>query len=86
MKLPQRVASLCLVFALGSYGLAAEYSLEQWKAWSKQATGRCPQETWLQYATPEEAGWSSEKLQRAREYFEAIDSAVRTGAVTRTAA
>ena len=34
-----------------------------------------PGKTWQQYATPEEAGWSSQKLQAARDYFEGLDSA-----------
>jgi len=69
-----------LLLALGSLALlspcpAAEYPIDQWKAWDGHAPDRYPQETWLQYATPEEAGWSSEKLQEAREYFDTINSA-----------
>ncbi len=54
---------------------ADEFPIEQWNAWRQQTTNRYPQRTWLQYATPEEAGWSSEKLQQAREYYDTIDSA-----------
>ena len=54
---------------------AGEYPAEQWKAWREHSTGRYPQATWLQYATPEEAGWSSEKLDAARACFDKIDSA-----------
>jgi len=42
---------------------------------SSCTTSRYPEQTWLRYATPEEAGWSSEKLQDARDYFDQIDSA-----------
>jgi CubicO group peptidase (beta-lactamase class C family) len=46
---------------------------------------RYPGETWLRYATPEEAGWSSKKLEVARSYFDMIDSAallvVHNGAI-----
>lgn len=34
-----------------------------------------PGKTWLQYATPEEAGWSTAKLEEARKYSEKIGSA-----------
>ena len=30
---------------------------------------------WFQYASPEEAGFSAEKLEKAREYFNTIDAA-----------
>jgi CubicO group peptidase (beta-lactamase class C family) len=33
-----------------------------------------PGESWLQYASPEEAGFSSERLEKAKEYFEKMDS------------
>lgn len=36
---------------------------------------RYPEKTWLRYASPEEAGWSSQKLEIARSYYELIDSA-----------
>jgi CubicO group peptidase (beta-lactamase class C family) len=36
---------------------------------------RYPGKFWQKYATPEEAGWSSQKLEAAREYFEMLDSA-----------
>ena len=54
---------------------ADDFPIEQWNAWRQHTTDRWPQETWLQYATQEEAGWSSEKLQQAREYYDTIDSA-----------
>lgn len=34
-----------------------------------------PGSFWMQYATPEEAGWSKEKLETARQYAESINSA-----------
>ena len=54
---------------------ASDYPIDEWKTWREHAPDRYPQETWLQYASPEEAGWSSEKLQKAREHFDAINSA-----------
>jgi len=54
---------------------AGEFPVEKWNAWRQDSTCCYPQQTWLQYATPEQAGWSSEKLQKAREYFDSTDSA-----------
>lgn len=39
------------------------------------AIARNPQETWEQYKTPEEAGWSSEKLEQAKELYDSLDAA-----------
>lgn len=39
------------------------------------AAGRYPGETWMQYADPQEAGWSSQKLAEAQAYAESIGSA-----------
>jgi CubicO group peptidase (beta-lactamase class C family) len=39
------------------------------------AVAQNPQETWEQYRTPEEAGWSSEKLKLARELYDSLDAA-----------
>lgn len=34
-----------------------------------------PQERWEQYKTPEEAGWSSDKLEQAKELYDSLDAA-----------
>ena len=64
---------------------AGEYPVDDWQKWLESSTGRCPQQGWLKYATPEEAGWSSERLREAEAYFDTIDSAavmvVHDGAV-----
>jgi CubicO group peptidase (beta-lactamase class C family) len=39
------------------------------------ALAQNPQETWEQYKTPEEAGWSSEKLEQARILYDSLDAA-----------
>ncbi|MGB7062177.1 MAG: serine hydrolase [Candidatus Zixiibacteriota bacterium] len=39
------------------------------------AIARNPQETWEQYKSPEEAGWSSEKLEQAKELYDSLDAA-----------
>lgn len=36
---------------------------------------RYPGSTWLRYATPEEAGWSSEMLEVVKDYYDMLDSA-----------
>jgi CubicO group peptidase (beta-lactamase class C family) len=54
---------------------AADYPVEQWESWHEQNSGRCPGTTWLQYANPEDAGWSADGLGQAKEYFDSIDAA-----------
>ena len=54
---------------------AGEYPVEQWAAWHEQATGRCPGSTWLQYANPEDAGWSAAGLEEAKACFDSLDAA-----------
>ena len=46
-----------------------------WPEWNGVTPPMYPGERWLQYATPEEAGWSSEKLQSAAAMIEEAESA-----------
>jgi CubicO group peptidase (beta-lactamase class C family) len=39
------------------------------------AFGQCPDGEWMQYQDPAEAGWSLEKLEQARQYYDEIGSA-----------
>lgn len=39
------------------------------------AIAQNPQEAWEQYKTPEEAGWSSEKLEQAKRLYDSLDAA-----------
>lgn len=39
------------------------------------AIAQNPQGTWEQYKTPEEAGWSSEKLEQAKRLYDSLDAA-----------
>lgn len=64
-----------LGLALLTPGAASDYPTDQWSKWLSSTTDRYPGETWARYATPEEAGWSSEGLEKARDYFDQIDSA-----------
>jgi CubicO group peptidase (beta-lactamase class C family) len=66
--------ALCL-FVLRSPCPAGEYPVDQWKAWLARSGDRYPQASWLAYAEPEEAGWSSEGLREARAYFDSLNSA-----------
>jgi CubicO group peptidase (beta-lactamase class C family) len=43
--------------------------------WSADAGARYPDGSWLRYASPEDAGWSTAKLDSARGLWEQIDSA-----------
>ena len=46
-----------------------------WAEWNAVSQPRYPDETWEQYATPEEAGWSSEELSLAEEMLDPVGSA-----------
>ncbi len=75
------------ILAAGPASLARDdpYPVDQWRAWLGESADRYPGKTWLMYAAPEEAGWSSAGLRRAKRHFDAIDSAavmvVHDGAV-----
>lgn len=40
------------------------------------STGRVPGDTWLRYATPEEAGWSSERIAGVKAFADSVGSGV----------
>ncbi len=52
---------------------------------SSPAVERFPQDKWMQYASPEDAGFSAQKLEQAKQYWKSLQSAafmvVRDGAV-----
>jgi len=54
---------------------AADYPVQQWKRWDEGAGDRYPGKVWARFATPEEAGWSSAKLDEARKRYDKLDSA-----------
>jgi CubicO group peptidase (beta-lactamase class C family) len=62
------IASLVFALALATApsGHAQRLSTENWGQWNAASIPIYPDETWQQYATPEEAGWSSEGLKSAR--------------------
>ena len=75
MRLRSAFSVILQILVVLSPCAAGEYPTEQWKAWLERSTNRYPQETWLKYADPEEAGWSCEELEQARAFFDKIDSA-----------
>jgi hypothetical protein len=59
MNRPQFVSFLIFFWALapmaGSHAQALK--TQDWKIWNNRSQTVFPQENWLRYATPEEAGW-----------------------------
>ncbi len=56
---------------------SAERSFKQstWAAWNQSFAPRFPGKTWEKYATPEDAGWSSEELAKVRALSDTLGSA-----------
>ena len=75
MKRGLALIAVCFFLVAPPCCVANEYPVEQWNAWQKHASDRYPEQSWLMYQTPEEAGWSSERLDKAREYYETLDAA-----------
>lgn len=75
MKRGLRLLLAVLLLAVSTPCVACPYPTEKWKGWLEHSTNRYPQRSWMKYAAPEEAGWSSERLRQARDYFQKIDSA-----------
>lgn len=71
MKSP---AILLLFTLLAMLGCKKHYSSMEWKKWKKDSVEYFPKETWMAYATPEEAGWSSKKMNDARNFFKKSSS------------
>ncbi len=79
--MPRLFRYLALVLGLCSWQIVPSAAQEQhfkpstWAAWNKSFAPRFPVKTWQKFATPEEAGWSSEKLEEVRNLSEVIGSA-----------
>lgn len=73
----------CLLLALvlcclrGPMAGAAEPTFEPsaWAAWNKGFSAHYPGKTWQKFATPEEAGWSTAKLDEVRAKSQSLGSA-----------
>ena len=63
---PILCVAFSLVLTLGSSSHAELLQTQAWEEWNAASRPLFPGESWEQYATPEEAGWSSEKLASAR--------------------
>jgi CubicO group peptidase (beta-lactamase class C family) len=74
----RRLRAAASLFVLGSMLLAH----------SASAQDRFPQDSWMQYSSPEEAGWSSQKIQDAKAFADSIGTAafmlVHDGAIVAT--
>ncbi|MEM7564559.1 MAG: serine hydrolase, partial [Pseudomonadota bacterium] len=73
-------ATICFLVFLGFSSIsglsdAQDYASENWGEWNAVAPEIFPGTTWMKYQSPEEAGWSSEKLAKARHWFDEADSA-----------
>ena len=68
----------CLAFSLvltfGSSSHAKLLQTQEWEEWNAASRPLFPAENLMQYKTPEEAGWSSEKLASARLASDLADS------------
>ncbi len=57
---------LCLAMAPAKFGYAQLLQTQDWEKWNGVSTPIYPGKYWKQFETPEEAGWSSEKLGSAQ--------------------
>ncbi len=76
---PTRLTILVLaIFSLVAgvpTGQVRAWPLAEWEQWNQAAAPRFPGRTWQGYATPEEAGWSSDGLAAAEKLSRAYGSA-----------
>lgn len=66
---------LVVILASGSSANAQPLSTEEWGRWNAISTPTFPDSGWKKYSTPEDAGWSSEKLAEARATSQSAGSA-----------
>jgi hypothetical protein len=66
---------LALALTVGPGAHADSFSIEEWGQWNVVSTPISPGEVWQRYETPEEAGWSSEKLSHVLEAAQSAGSA-----------
>ncbi len=59
-------AVIVLALTIGPDAAARSPWIDDWKQWNAVSGPVFPGESWRQYAAPEEAGWSSEKLAEAQ--------------------
>jgi hypothetical protein len=66
---------ILLTMAQMTSGCARPLQTEGWANWNAASPSLLPAEQWRQYETPEEAGWSSEKLSAVQEMTNQAGSA-----------
>lgn len=66
---------ILLTMAQMTSGCARSLQTEGWANWNAASPSLLPAEQWKQYETPEEAGWSSEKLSAVQEMTNKAGSA-----------
>lgn len=64
-----------LVAGFSSCAFAQAYPIQKWAEWNTVTPPVFPKEYWMQYETPEEAGWSSEKLSSVQHWIAEGESA-----------
>ena len=64
--------SLITLWVTGSFSWAFAQSLSSpnWADWNTVTLPLFPKEYWMQYETPEEAGWSSDKLSSVQHWID----------------
>lgn len=75
---PARAASVATALLLGLAASAIFSPIQAsaiWDDWNAGSQTVFPDPSWQRYATPEDAGWSSQGLARAREFSESVGSA-----------
>jgi len=70
----KNLVRLNLLLLLFSCSNEVDYSAAQWLAWDKDTVSYFPEQHWEKYKTPEEAGWSTEKLKEAKRFWEQSQS------------
>lgn len=61
---------LSLLFFLYSCSNEVDYTSVKWLEWDKDTVSYFPKQHWKKFKTPEEAGWSTEKLEEAKRFWE----------------
>ncbi|MBU0756282.1 MAG: hypothetical protein KJ645_14165, partial [Planctomycetes bacterium] len=54
--------------------LLISFLIPGWLITPAEASDRFPEETWMMFASPEEAGFSSQALEEAKKYFDSLQS------------
>ena len=64
-----------LVAGFSTCAFAQAYPIQKWADWNTVTPAVFPKQYWMQYETPEEAGWSSDKLSSVEHWVNEAESA-----------